>query len=125
MTKPTNLLRHVFSIVKKRTVSFYCALLAVNLLPYSTNHTSLLPLLTSLCKAMWNSLTSGVGMFAAKQKMNSMFGGGEQVDTDKSNKMRQELADKRKERDGAGGPAKANKGKLSQMWAENKAKNQS
>ena len=73
---------------------------------------------------MWNSLTSSAGMFAAKQQLNSLFGGGEQVDTDKSNKMRQELADKRKERE-TGAPAKANKGKLSQMWAENKAKNQS
>ena len=76
---------------------------------------------------MWNSLTSGVGMFAAKQKMNSMFGtgGGDAVDTEKSTKMRQELADKRKERDSTGADRKANKGKLSQMWAENKAKNQS
>ena len=76
---------------------------------------------------MWNSLTSGVGMFAAKQKMNSVFGGGEQVDTDKSNKMRQELAEKRKGRDEAAASSdrKASKGKLSAMWAENKAKNQS
>ena len=77
---------------------------------------------------MWNSLTSGVGMFAAKQKMNSMFGSGgdQQVDTDKSNKMRQELAEKRKERDAATGSnadRSASKGKLSAMWAENKAKN--
>ena len=75
---------------------------------------------------MWNSLTNGVGMFAAKQKM---FGGGEQVDTEKSNKMRKELAEKRKGRDedsaARTADRKANKGKLSQMWAENKAKNQS
>lgn len=74
---------------------------------------------------MWNSLTSGVGMFAAKQQMNSLFGSGEQADTEKSNKMRQELADKRKAREDGAGGNKANKGKLSAMWAENKAKNQS
>lgn len=76
---------------------------------------------------MWNSLTSGVGMFAAKQKMNSMFGtGGEQkADNDKSNKMRNELAEKRKERDSMSGVRASNKAKLSAMWAENKAKNQS
>ena len=70
---------------------------------------------------MWNSLTSSVGMIAAKQKMNSMFGGGEQVDTDKSNKMRQELADKRKERDSVTAKS-GTKGKLSARWAENQAK---
>eukprot|EP00977_Amphora_coffeiformis_P014776 scaffold4223_cov189-Amphora_coffeaeformis.AAC.36 len=75
---------------------------------------------------MWNSLSSGVGMFAAKQKMNSMFGGGgNDVDTEKTNKMRQELADKRKERESAAAPKADNKKKLSAMWAENKAKNQS
>lgn len=75
---------------------------------------------------MWNSLTSGVGMFAAKQKMNSMFGGSneQEVNTDKSAKMRQELAEKRKEREAAEAP-KTEKKKLSAMWAENKAKNQS
>ena len=77
---------------------------------------------------MWNSLSSGVGMFAAKQKMNSMLGGGgnnNDVDTEKTNKMHQELADKRKERDSAAAPKADNKKKLSAMWAENKANNQS
>ena len=76
---------------------------------------------------MWNSLSSGVGMFAAKQKMNSMFGGGgnETADTEKTDKMRQELAEKRKERDSAAAPKAENKKKLSAMWAENKAKNHS
>lgn len=71
---------------------------------------------------MFNSMT----MFAAKQKMNSMFGGAaaEPVDNSKSQKMRDELAAKRQERDAAGGSKnKADKPKLSEMWAQNKAKN--
>ena len=39
--------------------------------------------------------------------------------------MRQELADKRKERDAAGTKRTSNKSKISEMWAQNKAKNQS
>lgn len=67
-------------------------------------------------------------MFAAKQKMNSVMGDAKPADTSGSQKMRQELAEKRKAREQQGGGAAKggqNKGKLSQMWAENKAKNQS
>ena len=77
---------------------------------------------------MWNSITSGLGMFAAKQQLNGIMGGGEddKPDTAKTDKMRKELEEKRKGRgeDYAARMAdrKANKGKISQMWAENKAK---
>jgi hypothetical protein len=55
-----------------------------------------------------------------------LFGGGvdEATDTGKSEKMRQELAARRQERDQGSASRANNKGKLSQMWAENKAKNQ-
>ena len=78
---------------------------------------------------MWNSLTSGLGMFAAKQQLNGIIGGDDdkKPDTAKTDKMRAELEEKRKGRgdDYAARMAdrKANKGKISQMWAENKAKN--
>ena len=78
---------------------------------------------------MWNQITSGLGMFAAKQQLNGVLGNNEdeKVDTEKTDRMRKELEEKRKGRgdDYAARMAerKANKGKISQMWAENKAKN--
>jgi hypothetical protein len=71
-------------------------------------------------------------MFAAKQKLQGAVGGagGEEThETPKTDKMRKELEARRASRgdDYATRMAerKANKGKISQMWAENKAKNKS
>lgn len=82
---------------------------------------------------MWNSITSGLGMFAAKQQLNGILGddnnGDDKTDTAKTDKMRADLEEKRKGRgdDYAARMAerKANKGKISEMWAENKKKNKS
>ena len=82
---------------------------------------------------MWNQITSSLGMFAAKQQMNGILGGDNNQDdkpsTEKTDKMRKELEEKRKARgdDYAARMAdrKANKSKISQQWAENKAKNKS
>lgn len=67
----------------------------------------------------------------AQQQLKGVMGGGEdeKPDTEKTDKMRKELEEKRKgqKEDYAAKMAerKANKGKISQMWAENKAKNKS
>ena len=80
---------------------------------------------------MWNSITSSLGVFAAKQQMKGVMGGGEdeKPDTAKTDRMRKELEEKRASRgedyQARMADRKANKGKISQMWAENKAKNKS
>ena len=81
---------------------------------------------------MWNQITSGLGMFAAKQQLNGILGNDQNADkneTPKTDKMRAELEEKRKSRgddySSRMADRKANKGKISQMWAENKAKNKS
>lgn len=68
-------------------------------------------------------------MFAAKQQLQGALGGGEegaQNETPKTDKMRQEIEEKRAARtdDYATRKAerRANKSKVAQMWAENKAK---
>ena len=69
-------------------------------------------------------------MFAAKQQLAGVMGtDNEKPDTAKTDRMRKELEEKRKERGDdyttRMAERKANKGKISQMWAENKAKNKS
>eukprot|EP00977_Amphora_coffeiformis_P013693 scaffold3648_cov149-Amphora_coffeaeformis.AAC.7 len=97
---------------------------------------------------MWNSLTSGLGVFAAKQQLSVVSGtflthsfalhlstflladaSPTTNSTEKTDRMRKELEEKRKDRGDdyvqRMAERKANKGKISQMWAENKAKNKS
>lgn len=68
-------------------------------------------------------------MFAAKQKLAGLTGGEADDSTPKTDKMRKEIDEKRKDRGDDFAQRKAdrqaNKGKISQMWAENKAKNKS
>jgi hypothetical protein len=79
---------------------------------------------------MGNSPSSAVAVMAAKSKLGGVLGDDNAApDSAKTDKMRQDLADKRKDREEdytkKAADRKANKSKLSAMWAENKAKNKS
>ena len=76
---------------------------------------------------MGNQASAAVGMMAAKQKLGSLTE--EKPKPKQAPNMRASQAEKRKERDAEFERKKAeraaNKGKLSQKWAENKARERS